>query len=233
MSHSSQVCSNALEYGENRRLFNMHTRLFSLFIVFFLCITTIQSSKAETILLALGDSLTAGYGLDQVDSFTAQLERSLKEKGHDIRIINGGVSGDTTAGGLSRVDWLLSDKPQAVIVSLGGNDVLRGLSPIQSRENLQKIIDQFHAKELPVLLTGMKAPPNMGREFSAAFDENYTSLAHDNNILFYPFFLDGVAGKTELNQKDGIHPNKDGVKLIVSMILPFVEKLLLQLPEGK
>lgn len=225
-SESSGTQSIALEYGVNRRIFNLICGLF-LFSTLFLTLSSLnQAAKAETAILALGDSLTAGYGLDQADSFPAQLERTLKAKGHDIRIINGGVSGDTTAGGLSRLNWLMADNPKAVIVTLGGNDGLRGLSPKQSRENLQKIIEHFHKKRIPVLLAGMLAPPNLGREFSDQFNSNYKALATKNGTLFYPFFLEGVAGKSVYNQMDGIHPNKNGVELIVKKILPMVEKLI-------
>lgn len=177
-------------------------------------------------ILALGDSLTAGYGLPQADSFPRQLELALKRAGHEVRIRNGGVSGDTSAGGRSRIAWALADSPGAVIVALGANDGLRGLAPRETAANLDAIMTAIRAKGLPVLLAGMLAPPNLGAEYGAEFKVLYSRLAEKHRILFYPFFLDGVAAKPELNQEDGIHPNAAGVAEMVRRILPSVIKLI-------
>lgn len=184
-------------------------------------------AAAETIrLLALGDSLTAGYGLAAEDSFPARLERALRQRGHDVRVINGGVSGDTSAGGLARLDWVLADKPHAAIVALGANDGLRGLDPETTHANLDAILTRLRAAGVRVLLAGMRAPPNLGRDYQREFDAVYTRLRDAHGVVFLPFFLDGVAARPELNQADGIHPNPRGVDVIVEAILPQVERLL-------
>jgi|AP95_1055475.scaffolds.fasta_scaffold63299_1 acyl-CoA thioesterase-1 len=177
-------------------------------------------------ILALGDSLTAGYGLLAGEAFPDQLEAALQARGHDVRIINAGVSGDTTAGGRARFAWSLADDPDAVIVELGANDGLRGLDPEQTFANLDAILTEAAARGVPVLLTGMKAPPNLGREYGAAFDAIYTRLAARHEVRLYPFFLDGVATLAELNQDDGIHPNTAGVAVIVARILPSARALI-------
>ncbi len=184
-------------------------------------------------LLALGDSLTAGFGLPQDKGFVPQLQAALAGRGRAVRVINAGVSGDTTAGGLARLDWSLADRPQAAIVALGGNDGLRGLPPTQSRASLATILDRLKARDIPVLLAGMLAPPNLGggygREFAAVFHD----LAQERpEVVFYPFFLDGVAGDAGLNQPDGIHPNEKGVAEMVRRILPVVETLLDRVPRS-
>lgn len=177
-------------------------------------------------LLAFGDSLTAGYGLPEREGFTSQLQQALKARGHDVLVINGGVSGDTTLGGLERVDWSLADQPQAVIVTLGGNDLLRAIDPQRSRANLDAILQKFTAAGTKVLVAGMMAPVNMGQDYRRAFDGMYTELAAKYALPLYPFFLDGVATVRALNQDDGIHPNAQGVALIVERILPHVEALI-------
>lgn len=177
-------------------------------------------------LLALGDSLTAGYGLANGDSFTARLERALKQRGYDVQIINGGVSGDTSAGGLARLDWVLGDKPDAAILELGANDGLRGLDPEATHGNLNAIIERLSAAGVKVLLAGMRAPPNLGRDYQQAFGGIYQRLSRDHDVVFYPFFLEGVAAQPSLNQADGMHPNAQGVQVIVDNILPYVERLL-------
>lgn len=174
----------------------------------------------------LGDSLAAGYGLTQRDGFTAQLERALTARGLQVKVINAGVSGDTSAGGLARVDWALGDKPDAVLVELGANDGLRGLDPRHTRANLESIIRKVKARGLPMLLAGMRAPPNLGRDYVQAFDGIYPSLAAEHGVPLYPFFLDGVAAEAKLNQADGIHPTAAGVAIIVERILPHVVSLL-------
>jgi acyl-CoA thioesterase-1 len=186
---------------------------------------------AETVrLLVLGNSLTAGFGLPQVDAFPEQLERALRADGINVIVINGGVSGDTSAGGLARLDWTLGSETNrsvdAVLVELGANDGLRGLDPQVTHKNLDAIVSKIKTHGLPVLLAGMKAPPNMGREYVDAFDSIYPKIAAEHGIPLYPFFLDGVATSSELNQADGIHPNAKGVAEIVRRILPSVRDLL-------
>ena len=181
-------------------------------------------------IVVLGDSLTAGYGLSEGEAFPAQLEAALRDKGHSVRIVNAGVSGDTTAGGLARLDWALADgpdgPPDAVIVELGGNDGLRGFEPAVTKANLDTILTRVRERGLPVLLTGMLAPPNLGAEYGEEFAAVFPYLSEKHNVPLYPFFLDGVAGDPKLNQYDGIHPNAEGVREIVRRILPAVEGLL-------
>lgn len=181
-------------------------------------------------ILALGDSLTAGYGLDPGHSFADKLQKTLQAKGHDIEIINAGVSGDTMAQGAARLDWALTDDVKAVIVELGANDVLHGLPPAQAEAALRQILDTLKKKKLPTLVLGMLAPANMGADYQAKFDPIYAKLAKEFGADLYPFFLEGVAAKPELNQPDGIHPNDKGVDEIVSRIAPYVEKLVTNLP---
>ncbi|MCB4823433.1 arylesterase [Roseicella aerolata] len=189
------------------------------------------TSTAPVRLLALGDSLTAGYGLPQDQGFVPQLQRALAARGREVRVINAGVSGDTTAGGLARLDWALADNPQAAIVALGGNDGLRGLPPAQSRASLAGILDRLAARGIPTLLAGMLAPPNLGADYGREFAAVFEDLARARpGVVFLPFFLEGVAGDAALNQPDGIHPNEKGVAEMVRRILPAVEALLEQVP---
>jgi acyl-CoA thioesterase-1 len=177
-------------------------------------------------ILAFGDSLVAGFGLGSRDGFTAKLELALKAKGIEARVVNAGLSGDTSAGGLARLDWALEPKPDFAIVELGANDGLRGLDPGQTRANLDAILGKLKAKGVPVLFAGMYAPPNMGPDYGKAFNALYPELAQKHGVLFYPFFLEGVAAEASLNQPDGIHPNAKGVDIIVARILPHVLKLI-------
>jgi acyl-CoA thioesterase-1 len=179
-------------------------------------------------ILALGDSLTAGYGLAEADGFCPQLEKALKAAGHDVQVIDGGVSGDTTADGLARLDWTLADNPDVVIVELGANDALRGLDPAQAKANLEAILTRLEKQGRVVLLAGMKAPRNLGPDYDQAFDAMYPELAARHRVALYPFFLEGVATDPALSQADGIHPNSAGVAVIVRRILPAVEKALAQ-----
>jgi acyl-CoA thioesterase-1 len=174
----------------------------------------------------LGDSLTAAYGVDVADGFPARLEQALQDKGYDCAVLDAGVSGDTSAGGLTRLDWMLADQPSHVIVELGGNDGLRGLPPEEMESNLDQIITRLQDQGIPVLLTGMLAPPNLGREYGDAFAAVFPALAQKHHVPLYPFFLDGVAGDVDLNQGDGIHPNAEGVEIIVERILPTVTNWL-------
>ena len=166
-------------------------------------------------LLLLGDSLVAGFGLPTEDGFVAALGRALKAAGAEVELLDGGVSGDTTAGGAARVDWALGDKPTHAMVSLGANDALRGISPEVSASNLNSLIERLQARNIKVLLAGMLAPPNMGEAYQDSFNSIYAELADKHGVLLYPFFLDGVAGEPNLNQPDGIHPTAEGIGLIV------------------
>ena len=178
------------------------------------------AAATERTIVAFGDSLTAGYGLPQPDAFAARLDAALDAAGIKARVVNAGVSGDTSAGGLARIDWLLAEKPDRVIVELGANDALRGLDPEETRRNLGAIIERIKGAGARVLLAGMRAPPNMGREYAAEFDRIFPELAKRHKVPLYPFFLDGVAADPALNQADGIHPNAKGVAVIVDKILP-------------
>lgn len=189
-----------------------------------------SSYAAEPLkILALGDSLTAGYGLNNpADAFPAQLEKALKAKGHNISVIQGGISGDTTTGGRSRLDWSLAAKPDAVILELGANDALRAIDPKLTADNLSFMVKRLKDSGVPVLLAGMMAPPNLGRDYADRFNAIYPALAKESGVLLYPFFLDGVAAQPELNQADHMHPTEQGVKIIVARIVPAVEKLIAQ-----
>jgi acyl-CoA thioesterase-1 len=180
----------------------------------------------ETVIVALGDSLTAGYGVVANDSFTVRLEAALRDAGMNARVVNAGVSGDTTAGGLARLDWVLADAPDLVIVELGSNDALRGLDPAAMEANLDAILTSLAAKDIPAVLAGMLAPPNLGRAYGEAFQAVYPRLAKRHGVVFYPFFLDGVAAQPALNQPDGIHPNPAGVRVIVERFTPYVLRAL-------
>lgn len=184
------------------------------------------AAAAPKTILALGDSLTAGLGVGPAEAFPAKLEAALKAKGQDVKVINAGVSGDTAADGAARLDWALAEPVDAVIVELGANDALRGLPLAQAEQALDGLLTALAQKKLPVLLAGMKAPPNMGPEYQADFDGMYQRLAAKHGVLLYPFFLDGVAADPKLNQGDGMHPNPAGVDVIVARILPSVEQLL-------
>lgn len=185
------------------------------------------ASAAEPIrIVALGDSLTAGYGLPPGDAFPVRLEAALKRKGHHVEVINAGVSGDTADQGLARLDWSTPDNADAAIVEFGANDALRGIDPKATRAALDEMVGRLTAKGLPVLVTGMMAPRNMGPDFAARYDPIFPEIAAKHGALFDPFFLEGVALEARLNQRDGIHPNREGVDVIVARILPRVEELI-------
>lgn len=209
---------------------NFHTYARQILVIVIIGITFFATSLAraggEIKILAFGDSLTAGYGLDAEDAFPAQLQAALLERGHSVIVINAGVSGDTSTGGRERLDWTLNEPTDGVILELGANDALRGVNPDVTREALDEIIQKLHERELPVLLAGMQAPPNMGHVFVEKFNPIYFDLAAQYDLLLYPFFLDGVAAEPNLNQADGIHPNAEGVAIIVERILPKVEELI-------
>ena len=177
-------------------------------------------------IVVLGDSLVAGFGIKPSEAFPAQLERALKERGHAVEVINAGVSGDTTAGGLERLRWAVPEHTGAVILELGANDALRGLDPGRAKANLDKIITTLKASGAEVLLAGMLAPRNLGVTYTRAFDAIYPELAAKHGLILYPFFLEGVAMSTKLNLDDGLHPNSRGVAEITKSILPSVEQLI-------
>jgi len=182
-------------------------------------------------LLALGDSLTAGYGLAHQEGFVARLQSALDAVHAQTQVLDGGVSGDTSTDALARLDWVLGDKPDAALVELGGNDGLRGLDPATMERNLRAIIGRLQTAHLPVLVSGMLAPPNMGPQYGAQFKAVFERISTLPGILYEPFFLDGVAGHPELQQADRIHPNAAGVDVIVRRILPLVLRLLQQARE--
>jgi acyl-CoA thioesterase-1 len=185
--------------------------------------------RAQTIhILAFGDSLTAGLGLDPAQAFPARLEAALKARGHDIVITNAGVSGDTSTAGAERLDWSLVPEIDGVIVELGANDALRGIDPRETEKALDRILAALAERKLPVLFVGMLAPRNLGPDYGKKFDAVFPRLAEKHGVLFYPFFLDGIAAEPAFNQPDGLHPNSKGVDMIVSRILPITEDLLKQ-----
>lgn len=202
-------------------------------IALILLSVTVQPGRAEGSagadvlrILVLGDSLTAGYGIAADDAFPNQLQWALLAAGHRVTVVNAGVTGDTSAGGLSRLEWALADRPDIVILELGGNDALRGLAPEQTRDNLERIIVRLKQAGVDVLLAGMLAPRNLGSDYYSKFDNLYPELADQHGIPLYPFFLEGVTGEARLNLADGIHPNKQGVRVVVEKILPYVETLI-------
>ncbi len=177
-------------------------------------------------IVAFGDSLTAGYGLPQGAAFPDILTSELQKKGYDIVVENAGVSGDTSSAGLARLDWSIGDGIDGVILELGANDALRGIDPAVTRKALEDIIVRLKERNIPVMLAGMLAPPNLGADYARRFDPIFPDLAAKHGLVLYPFFLDGVAARRELNLPDGIHPTAEGVRVIVSRILPAVETFL-------
>ena len=177
-------------------------------------------------IVALGDSLTAGLGLPANAAFPARLEQALNAKGMAVEITNAGVSGDTASAGLARLNWSVPEGTDAVIVELGANDTLRGTDPKVTREALEGIVGRLRERRIEVLLAGMRAAPNLGPDYGRDFDAIYPDLATRNDLLFYPFFLDGVATDAKLNQRDGLHPTAAGVDAIVARILPKAEELV-------
>jgi acyl-CoA thioesterase-1 len=182
-------------------------------------------------LVALGDSLTAGYGLPQDASFSSVLERALKARGHNVEVTNAGVSGDTSTGGLDRLDWSVPDDTDGVILELGGNDMLRGLDPAVTRRAIEGIVERLKERGVPVMLAGMLAPPNLGADYAQKFDSIFPDVAKKHGLVLYPFFLDGIVGDRNLNQADGLHPTAKGVEIVVERILPSVETFLTRLTQ--
>jgi acyl-CoA thioesterase-1 len=180
--------------------------------------------------VVLGDSLTAGYGLDAGEAYPSLVQQRLREAGLDVDIVNAGVSGDTSAGGLRRLDWSLEGGANVLVVALGGNDALRGLSTGELRRNLAAIIERARQRRVTVVLAGMEAPPNLGRAYTASFRQVYRDLAAEYRIALIPFLLDGVAGRPALNQADLIHPNAEGARRIAAVVWPFVERALREAP---
>lgn len=206
-------------YGLWRKLVNLASALLTL-----ACVAA--PAGAATHILALGDSLTAGYGLPAEESFPVQLQAWLRDHGVDAVVTNAGVSGDTSAGGLARLDWSLAEPADAVLVELGANDALRGLDPKETYRNLDEILGKLDQRHEKVLLLGMEAPSNWGADYQKAFHAIYPALAEQHHVLLYPFFLDGVALDPSLNQDDGLHPNARGVAAIVDRVGPYVVRLL-------
>ncbi|MGH1419543.1 MAG: arylesterase [Hyphomicrobiaceae bacterium] len=208
--------------------------LATMFNIIFLCAALIGSATAQAEeasappikIIAFGDSLTAGYQLPASAAFPAQLEKALRAKGHNVVVINAGVSGDTTAAGLARLDWAVPNDADAVIVELGANDFLRGIKPKILRTNLDKILERIAAKKKPILIAGMISPQNWGGDYETAATSIYPDLAKKHDALLYPFFMEGIARNPKLNLEDGLHPNAKGVAIIVERILPLVEKLV-------
>ncbi|MAW89006.1 MAG: arylesterase [Phyllobacteriaceae bacterium] len=184
-------------------------------------------------IIGFGDSLMAGYQLGPGEGFTGQLEAALRKAGHDVTVANAGVSGDTTSGGLSRLDWSVPDDADLVILELGANDALRGIDPALTRSNLDAMISRLKERGIAVLLAGMLAPPNMGDAYAGQFNAIYPDLAKEHGIILHPFFLDGVAARQDLLLEDGMHPNPQGVAVMVGNIMPAVEAAMADHPRNK
>lgn len=187
-----------------------------------------QSAIAPKTILFFGDSITAGYGLSKEEAFPAEVEKTLSQKGMEVKVVNAGLSGETSAGGLSRIDWILRQPIDVFVLELGANDGLRGLPLDQTKANLQAIIDKVKAKypEVKIVLAGMMVPPNLGNEYTSEFKSIYPNLAKKNNAALIPFLLQGVAGDEKLNIADGIHPNVEGHKIVAKTVLKTIEPLL-------
>ena len=206
--------------------------LFGLALTILLSCVTLDARAGEKIVLVTyGDSLSAGFGLNENQAFPVQLEKALQARGHNVEVVNVSVSGDTTASGLKRFEWSFPKGAHGAILELGANDALRGLDPEKTRANLDELIKRIKAKGVESLLTGMLAPRNLGVEFSKKFDPIYPELAKKHDVLLYPFFLYDVVGKRDLNLDDGLHPNPKGVMKIVEQMLPIVEMLLNRISE--
>ena len=209
-----------------RSAYGLRTALLRAAVALLACALASGAGAAPVRLLVLGDSLSAGYGLPHGDGFEAQLSAALKARGTEVQVLDGAVSGDTSAGGRARLDWVLGDAPDAAVVELGANDGLRGLDPAAMRANLSAILDTFAARNVPVLLTGMYAPPNLGPDYQRQFRAVFDDLGRRPGVLYDPFFLEGVARAPGLTQPDGLHPNAEGVRRIVARLLPEVERLV-------
>lgn len=188
--------------------------------------STVSETADEKVILFFGNSLTAGYGIDPEDAFPGLVQARLDSIGKDYKVINGGLSGETTAGGLSRLDWFLEEEPYIFVLELGGNDGLRGILPSESKNNLLAIIDKVKSKypNTKIILAGMQIPPNMGQEYTDEFKAIYPAVAAEKNVTLIPFLLEGVAGNPELNLPDGIHPTEEGHKIVFGTVWPFIEE---------
>lgn len=199
-----------------------------------LAITALLSAgdvRAEPVkLVGFGDSLMAGYQLPAADAFPVKLEKALRENGYEIEIANAGVSGDTSSGGLARLDWSIPEGTQGVILELGANDALRGIPPEETEKNLDAMLTRLKERGIAVLLAGMLAPPNMGSEYGERFNGIYQRMAEKHGVALYPFFLDGVVTKANLQLEDGMHPNSEGVDVMVATILPAAEAFIKSIP---
>jgi len=200
-------------------------------VTFFIIITYFSlnlSAQGQETILFFGDSITAGYGLTEQQAFPAVIQQKIDSLGLNYNVINSGLSGETTAGGLRRIDWVLQQHVDIFVLELGGNDGLRGIDPISSKQNLQGIMDKVRETypEADILLTGMEAPPNMGQTYTSRFREIYTELSNENDVLFMPFILEGVAGDSDLNQSDGIHPTEEGHRVVANDLWEYLRPML-------
>jgi acyl-CoA thioesterase I len=220
---------NPRSYGRLRRLFNA---MLALAAALPAMSAAVPAAAHVPVILDFGDSLTAGYGLMPEEAFPARLEAWLRQHRIAARVVNAGVSGDTTTDGLARIDWALADKPDLVILALGANDALRGIDPATVRDNLDKMIQKIETTGAKVLLLGMLAPPNWGEAYDRAFDRIFPDLARTHQATLYPFYLEGVAMQPEFNQPDGLHPNERGVDVLVARIGPVVAGLVTHRPGG-
>jgi acyl-CoA thioesterase-1 len=184
-------------------------------------------------IVALGDSLTAGYNLPASAAFPVRLEQALAAKGHAVKVANAGVSGDTASGGLARLDWSVPSGTEAVILELGANDMLRGLDPMITLTALDRIMNRLKERRIAVLLAGMRAIPNLGIDYVSGFETIYVDIAAKYDPVFYPFFLEGIAGMAEFNQRDGLHPTAAGIDMIVAKILPKAEELVARVRQAR
>ncbi|MCO5154938.1 MULTISPECIES: arylesterase [unclassified Shinella] len=192
---------------------------------------SVGSARAEPVkLVGFGDSLMAGYQLPAADAFPVKLEKALRENGYEVEIANAGVSGDTSSGGLARLDWSIPEGTQGVILELGANDALRGIPPEETEKNLDAMLTRLKERGIAVLLAGMLAPPNMGPEYGERFNGIYQRMAEKHGVALYPFFLDGVVTKANLQLEDGMHPNSEGVDVMVATILPAAEAFIKSIP---
>ena len=207
-------------------------RIFALICCLLLAVSS--AARADTLsIVGFGDSLMAGYELPPSDAFPVKLEAALKGRGHDVSIANAGVSGDTSSGGLARLDWSVPDGTHAVLLELGANDALRGISPEKTRDNLDAMIGKLKERGIAVLLIGIVSPPNMGSDYAARFNRIFPELAKTHDVALYPFFLDGVALQPGLDIGDGMHPNAQGVDIMVDRFLPFAETLITEIGQVK
>ncbi|MTI22009.1 arylesterase [Fulvivirga sp. RKSG066] len=206
---------------------SINKRIFFL-VVFFISTVALSFKEQTTTILFFGDSLTAGYGLSKEQAFPHLIEQALNDKGHNVEVINAGLSGETSAGGLNRIDWVLKKPIDIFVLELGANDGLRGLPVTQTKENLQAIIDKVKAKnpDVKIIITGMMVPPNLGQEYSQAFSAIFPELATKNDSMLIPFLLDGVAGDESLNLPDGIHPNVEGHKILADNVLTALKRII-------